>query len=632
MANGILSTESNLKYSSLLKLNHILQLCSNYKALRHGLQVHQRITVCGWHQNPFLSTKLLQVYADCDHFIFAQKLFGEMPHQNVFAWTSLLGYYIRHGMYERCIRNYGVMKFKGVSPDNYVFPKVLRACAQLLWWEGGTWLHRDVIVLGCEFNSQVSNSLIDMYVKCKDIRSARWVFEKMERRDLLSWNLMISGFVYHGLLQLAIELSSGLRFDGLKPDLVTLNTLMDAYCRMGLCDEAWRVFTQIEDPSVISWTTLISGYSRIGYHETSLRIFKEMVNAPMIFPDVDCLSTVIVCCRYLNALMNGKEIHGYGIKTEHVTAFYSSAGAALVTMYAKCGRIRDAKKVFNFMDKSELVAWNAMIFGYVELDMGNMALTSFTEMRRLGVEYDQTTVSTVLPICDLACGKQIHAYIKKNCLCLVIPVCNALIHMYYKCGCIRSACSVFYSMASMDVVSWNTMIGGYAMHGLGKVALQIFQDMSQSGCCPNSMTFTSLLSACSHSGLVDEGLNLFYRIPEEYGLTPRMEHYSCVVDMLARAGQLGDALSFIERMPQEPDKSIWGTLLAACRAHQNLDIGKHAAEQLTRLEPEHAGHYVALSNIYAKAGRWDDAVRVRKNMEGKGLIKPSGESWIEIGK
>ncbi|KDP31910.1 hypothetical protein JCGZ_12371 [Jatropha curcas] len=362
----------------------------------------------------------------------------------------------------------------------------------------------------------------------------------------------------------------------------------------------------------------------------SIRIFKDMVAGGIVSPDLHSLSSVLVSCRHLCALRKGKEIHGFGIKMETKTAFYGSAGPALLTMYAKCGIIQYARFVFELMDKSDVVTWNAMILGFVELQLVQLALECFSGMQRSGVKNDQTTISTILPVCGLKCGKQIHAYIlRSSSLNSVVPVWSAMIHMYCKSGCIRSAYSVFSNMAVKDIVTWNTMIGGFGMHGLCQAALELLKEMNGLGFRPDSMTFTSLLSACSHSGLVDEGLKLFHSMTEDYALTPRMEHYSCIVDMLGRAGQFAEAVTFIHKMPVEPDKTIWGALLAACRAYQNVDVGKLAAEQLIRLEPECSGHYVTLSNIYARARRWDDAVRVRKEMEDEGLVKTSGQSWIE---
>ncbi|XP_015890127.3 pentatricopeptide repeat-containing protein DOT4, chloroplastic isoform X2 [Ziziphus jujuba] len=594
------------------QLNRLLQICCSSKTLNHGKQVHQQIIQGGLGRNPFLVTKLVQMYADCDHLLSARILFDQLSQPNVFAWTAIIGFYSRHGMYQKCVRTYAEMSLMGVSPDEYVFPKVLKVCAQSSCLKAGMQIHKDVITSGFEFSSEVCNSLIEMYSKCMDVQNAKRVFDVIVGRDLLSWNLMISGYVYNGLLESAVKLLDRMRFDGCEPDVVTWNIVMDAYCQMRLCDEAWNIFERIKEPNIISWTTLIKGYSRIGNHEVSLRIFRDMISSGMISPDLDCLSGVLVSCRHLGSLSGGREIHSYGIKMKSCIAFYNSAGATLLTMYAKYGRLQDAKNVFKLMDQADVVTWNAMILGFADVGLEHSALECFSKMQRAGIKNDRTTISTVLPVCDLKSGKQIHAFIRKGCFDLVTPVWNALIYMYSKCGCIRSASLVFSNMLTRDVVSWNSMMGGFRMHGLGQAALELLKEMRQSALEPDSMTFTSVLSACSHSGLVNEGLEVFHKMTKYYCLTPSMEHYACIVDMLARAGRLQDAVTFIQNMPLEPDKSIWGTLLAACRSHQNVDVAKLAAEQLVLLEPEHAGHYVTLSNIFARAGRWDDSLKVSR--------------------
>ncbi|KAF7828741.1 pentatricopeptide repeat-containing protein [Senna tora] len=592
--------------SSPFPLNHLLQACSVSKALLQGKQVHQQIILNGLHQNPFFATKLIQMYADCDDLHSAQFLIPKLPQPNVFAFTAILGFYSRHRLTEECIRTYGELRLMGVVPDGYVFPKVLRACAQSSYLDMGLRVHKDVIKFGSHFNLQVCNSIVDMYSKCGDIRSARQVFDEMSEREILSWNSMISGYVCNWLPKQAVDLLDFMKLEGCEPDIVTWNTVMDAYCRMGLCHEASKIFKQIKYPNVISWTTLISGYTNIGKHEIAMETFRDMVNTGMIFPDVDSLSSILVSCRYLRALARGKEIHGYGVKILAWDAFYNSAGAALLTMYASCCKLSDASKVFYIMDKSDVVSWNAMIFGFIELGFGHLAVECFREM-------------------------QIHAYVRKSSFNSIIPVCNAIIHMYSIRGCIAYAHSLFSTMVARDVVSWNTIIGGYGMHGLGHTALKLLQEMNDSGLRPDSVTLSSGLSACSHSGLVDQGIELFYRMTKDFGLTPVKEHYSCVVDMLARAGRLEDAYNFINELPLVPDKHIWGALLAACQEHQNVSVGKLAAEQMIRLEPHDAGHYVTLSNLYAKAGRWDDAARMRKLMECQGSLKPSGHSLIDNG-
>ncbi|EOX91375.1 hypothetical protein QUC31_003086 [Theobroma cacao] len=629
-SQGALSTLSKPRIS-LSQLNNLLQLCSKSKSLSQGKQIHPQIISNGSHQNTFIITKLVQMYADCDDLVSANKLFDRLPQPNVFSWTAILGLYSRHGMYRKCIESYCEMKMSGVLPDGFVFPKVLRASVQGLCLETGICVHKDVIVCGCEFYLEVCNSLIDMYGRCGDLTSARRVFDEMVGRDLFSWNLMISGYVGNGMLEFGLEILNCMRLDGFEPDVVTWNMVMDGYCRMGRCDEALKIFEYIKEPNIISWTTLISGYSRIGQHESSLRIFKDMLNKGVVLPDLDCLSSALVSCRHLGALLSGKEIHGFGIKMMIGRSFYGSAGPALLTLHSKCGRSRDAGNIFELMDKSDTVTWNAMILGFVDRGLGHMAVDCFGEMQRMGIKNDQTTICTVLPVCELRQGKQLHAYIRRQYSDSICPIWNALVHMYSKCGSIGSAYSVFSNMVARDLVSWNTMIGGFALHGLGEAALQLLKEMNYLGVCPSPVTLTSALSACNHSGLVDEGLKVFSSMTRGFHLSPSMEHFACVVDMLSRAGRLEDAINFIEKMPLKPDKCIWGALLAACRAYHNIDVAKVAAEHLICLEPEQAGHYITLSNIYAKAGRWNDAVRVRKQMETKGSAKPSGQSWLESG-
>ncbi|KAK7331093.1 hypothetical protein VNO77_25306 [Canavalia gladiata] len=609
-------------------INTLLQAC---KSLNQAKQLHNHILLTGLHRNPFSATKLIQIYADCDDLPSSLSLLHQLTHPNVFAFTSILTFYSRHGLSHQCIQTYAQLRLNGVVPDGYVFPKVFKACAQLALLGIGTVVHKDVIVFGCHLDLQVSNSVLAMYSKCGDVGSAHRVFDQMTERDVFSWNSMMSGYACNGLPRKAVEALGFMREEGCEPDVVTWNTLMDAYCRLGLCSEALRVFRKIKDPNVISWTTLISGYSGVGRHGVCLDIFREMVNVGMVFPDVDVLSGVLVSCRSLGALATGKEIHGYGLKIMCGDVFYRSAGAALLTLYAGCGRLGHVQNVFSRMDKSDVVTWNAMIFGLIDMGLGHLALECFREMQGRGVKIDHTTVSTILPVCDLRFGKQIHAYVRKSSFNCVIPVYNAIIHTYSMGGCIAYAYSVFSAMVARDLVSWNTIIGGFGTHGLGKTALKLLQEMNDSGIRPDLVTFSSALSACSHSGLVDEGIELFYRMTKDFGLTPVKEHFSCVVDMLARAGRLEDAFHFINQMPLEPDEHMWGALLAACQEHQNVSVAKLAAESLICLEPHDAGHYVTLSNIYSRAGRWDDAARVRNMMEGQGLLKPSAHSLVGTG-
>ncbi|CAN4090593.1 unnamed protein product [Withania somnifera] len=610
------------------EINKLLHLCSNSNAIDQSKQTHQQIIVHGQSHNPFIITKLLQLYAQRNDTKSVHNLFVKLSQRNVFAWTAIISCFSRNFQFEKCVNTYKEMKLDGVLPDGYVFPLVLRVCAKFSRSGIGVQVHRDIVVCGVEWNLQVSHSLTEMYSKCGDIGNAKRVFDSMQEKDLLSWNLIISGYVSNEFLDLAVEMLEHMRMEGCQPDIVTLNTVMDAYCRMGQCDEARKIFELITEPNIISWTTLISGYSRIGKHGSVLSNFREMINRREVWPDLDCLSSVLASCQLMRDLRSAMEIHAHGIKLESLFAFHISSGPALLTLYAKSGRIQDARHVFELMDRKDVVAWNSMIHGFAELGMKDLAVEYFKEMLTIGIKISETTLSIVLPVCDLRYGKQVHAYISRSSFWDVTPIWNALIYMYSKCGCVEYALSVFSHLAHKDIVSWNSIIGGLGMHGLGQDALHLLEKMSHSGIQPNALTFTSVLSACSHSGLVDEGLDIFHRMVEEFGVNPRMEHFTCVVDLLTRAGRLEDATDIIGKMSVQPNKHIWGSLLAAALAHQKVSIGVLASEKLVELDPENPGHYVTLSNLYTKAGRISDALAVRKLMETKILIKGFGCSWV----
>lgn len=622
------NTFTILNHVSPLELNRTLQLSSKSQDLKSIKRTHHKILINQLQSDSFLITKLLQCYADCNDFLTARKLFDELPSPNVFAWTSILALYNRHGLPRECLEMYCRMKIEGVVPDKYVFPKVIRSCAQLMWLELGMVMHKDAVCCGGDYNLQVCNALIDMYSKCGDVKRARKVFDQMRNRDLLTWNSLLSGFVFNSLHDEALKLFDAMELDGIQPDLITWNTVIDVYCRMEQCDNALRIFESISEPNIISWTTLISGYSRIGKPETALWLFKKMVQNGCR-PDLDSLSTALVSCRAVRGQTTGREIHVYGMKINPLPAFYNSCGAALLSMYAITNRLQEAVNVFKLMDKSDVVTWNAMIHGFINAGAEQQALNYFNKMQKFGTKSDESTFATVLPVSDLKCGKQIHSYIQRRSgFTNSVTVWNALIHMYSKSGLVESALTLFHILSIKDIVSWNTIINGFGMHGHGHASIQLLNEMKHSGVRPNSVTFTSVLSACSHTGLVNEGLQLFHSLNRHYSFEPEMEHYACTVDMLARCGRLDEALSFVETMSLEPDKCIWGSLLAASSEYQNARVGSLAAEKLFVLEPEHAGHYVTLSNILVRNGNWEDAGRVRRRMENRGLVKPLGQSWV----
>eukprot|EP01018_Ginkgo_biloba_P036667 Gb_31697 [translate_table: standard] len=614
----------------------LLQACVNTKALVEVRQVHAYMLINGMKRNLLLETKLVNMYIELGSLANARKMFDKMPDRNLFSWTAIMGGYVMHGHCEQTVALYNQMQEEGMQPDHFIFPKVLKACAHLAALQKGKEIHDYIIRTGYESNVHVENALIDMYVKCGNIEDARRVFDQITSRELVSWNTIIAGYAHRRQCDEALNLFRRMQLSGIKPNVVTWNAMITGYAQSGHCDEALKLFQQMQQdaetqPNVISWTAMIAGYSQNGHDDEALNLFHQMQQAG-IKPDSVAISCVLSACAHLAALKQGKEIHGYIIRSRF--ELQCAVGSALVAMYAGCGFIEDARQVFEKMLQRDVVSWNAMIAGYAQNGHGDHAFKLFRHMQIAGVKPNQVTMASVLPACArlavLQQGKEIHDYIIRSGYDSGVFVLNALIDMYVKCGSIEYARHIFDKMSQRDVVSWNAMIAGCGIHGLGEDAFALFCQMQQAGMKPNHVTFTCVLSACSHAGLVDKGWECFQCMNRDYHITPSVEQYACMVDLLGRAGHLDEAWDFINNMPLEPNASLWGGLLGACRIHSNIQLGERAADHLFQLEPENAGNYVLMSNIYAAAGRWDEVSNVRKLMEQRGLKKPPGCSWIEI--
>ncbi|XP_006651107.1 pentatricopeptide repeat-containing protein At3g29230 [Oryza brachyantha] len=419
--------------------------------------------------------------------------------------------------------------------------------------------------------------------------------------------------------------AAALKLGVLPSSLPASNALVSAYSLSGLLPCAFRAFSLIPHPSTGSYTTIISALSRHGRPQDALSLF----SSSPVCPDAELLSCVVSCCRRASAFLPARAAHAYGIKTVPVVAFYASAGPALVALYAMCGKVNAAKRIFDLMDGEDVVSWNAMIGGFAGAGMNGEAWDCFREMRARGVRGNARTAVAVLGACDLESGRQVHGYIVRNHGAGSNAILwNALMNMYSSVGCVGNAEHVFFEIERKDVVSWNVMIGALAKNGHGERALELVDAMLRCGMQPDSVTFTTVLVACCYCGLVDEGLALYERFMENYSLIPSMEQCACIVDLLARAGRFREAVEFIRQMPIRPNAIVWGALLSASRTHHNVEYAQIAFEQLVQLEPENPGNFVTMSNIYSKARMVEDAKRVRMMIDRDDLVKPYGQSRV----
>eukprot|EP01018_Ginkgo_biloba_P008462 Gb_26311 [translate_table: standard] len=418
---------------------------------------------------------------------------------------------------------------------------------------------------------------------------------------------------------------------GFNPDTYLDTKIVILYAMCGSLLDARRGFDKMPERNVVSWNAMIAAYARHGCCEQALTLFYDM-HQNGVQADEFTYASVLPACAKLAALEQGKEVHEDVIRTGFLSDIF--VANALLDMYAKCGNTKDAFHVFDKMSERDVVSWSAMISGYADNGYFDEALKLFRQMQVTGMEPNSVTFACVLSTCaNLAAlheGKEVHGDVIRSGFQYDIVVGNALVDMYAKCGSIEYARNVFDKMRRRVVVSWNAMIGGYAMHGCGKQALQLFEQMKYRGIKPDHVTFIGVLSACCHAGLLDDGWHYFHCMSRDYDITPSLAHYGCMVDLLGRTGCLEDAEDFINKMPIKPGVAVWRSLLGACRIHANIELGERVAGRLFESDPENAGHYVLLSNIYAAAGRWDDVEKVRKMMKEMGIEKVPGCSWIEV--
>jgi pentatricopeptide repeat protein len=380
-----------------------------------------------------------------------------------------------------------------------------------------------------------------------------------------------------------------------------------------------------------SWNRRLAKYVKTGEYEKTMELFKQMQKRGMR-PDRFTFVPVLNACAGLRALEEGRPAHQLIMQTGCEADVF--VGSSLVDMYAKCGHVEDALRVFNKMPSRDVVTWSALILGHVKYGQGQKALELFRQMQQEGVQPDPVTFVAVLNACAsvsaLEEGRCAHEQIIRSGCESVVFVRSSLVDMYAKCGSMEDACRVFNTMPSHDVVSWNALLGGFAMHGQGKEALVHFERMCEEGVHPDDITFVCLLSACSHAGFVDEGLRFYALMTTVYRIPAKLEHYTCMVDLLGRAGHLQEAENMIQGMPCKPNAAIWRALLGACRIHGNVEMGERMAKRVLELEPKNAAGFVLLSNLYAATGNLELSESVERQRKERDAKKQPGRTWIEV--
>ncbi|KAD7479241.1 hypothetical protein E3N88_02377 [Mikania micrantha] len=480
--------------------SQLVSLLDNSINVDQSKQIHAHVIRKGLDQCCYVITKLVRVLTakfDVPMDPYPVRTFQQVKHPNPFLYTALIRGYAMQGSLMKSVMMYNLMRRQGIGPISFTFTSLLKACSDVDGVSLGVQIHGQIIKFG-GFGSDlyVSNTLIDMYVRCVLVDSARKVFDEMPKKDEISWT-----------------------------------SLIVAYTRHGDMEEAGKLFDGLPVKDMVAWTTMVMGFSQNGKPRESLEYFDRMLEAR--------------------------------VETDEVTL------ASVISACAQLGATKYAKWVQDVADRTGFGPTNNVVIG------------------------------------------------------------SALIDMYSKCGCIEEACNMFDKMKNKNVYSYSSLILGLAMHGCAQEAIDLFEKMLKTNIKPNKVTFLGVLTACCHAGLVQQGQNLFAAMEKEHGITRTVDHYTCMVDLLGRAGLIEDAYDVIKAMPMSPHAGVWGALLGACRIHGNPDIAEIAANHLFELEPNAIGNYILLSNTYASARKWNEVSKIRALFRSKGLKKNPASSWVE---
>lgn len=567
------------------------------KALQLGKVVHAHALSRGLMSHAVLGNALLSMYGECGSIRDAKYVFENLVECNVISWTAMCSVYLQQGLSKEAMEFITHMLQEGCSPNQWTFVGALQACGDLADNEDdvivcghvvrpqsllkGKAIHSEAWRKGWASGVILGSALVSMYGKCGSIVDARHVFDGLSQRNIVSWNAMIAAYVLQGQAERAMDLYEKMAHDGVSPDNWTFVSTLQA-CAM---------LANKEDDALI--------------HDQS---------------------------RKVRTLQIGKAIHAEVLKRGNISEHF--VGNTLISMYGKCKSTVDAQAVFDTLPQKDLVSWNVILSAYSGLGQVEKALQLYEKLRDQRLVSDDATVVHLLQACGIAGALDtcvtIHESLVSTGSELSPLVASTLIHVYGKLGKMQDAQSVFDAQSQPDVVSWTSLIAGYARQGNFESTVQCYEKMLAGGVKPNGVTFLSLLSACSHAGMVDRGICYFESMLRQHDIEPQIEHYVSVVDLLGRAGCFGTLVRMVSSMRMQSNSTLWMCLLSACRKHSNVELGRHAFNRVVELEPNAAAAYIMMSDIYTRAGLWEAANEVLAVEQELGAWKKPAECWIEL--
>lgn len=642
---------------------------SSASALSKVLNIHCHSIKLGTISDVYTANVILNGYTRCWEMPVAHKLFDEMPHRDTVSWNTLIAGLVNCGEFEGAVEVLRAMRRGGMSIDGYTFGSILKGVACALRPGVGEQLHSVILKMGLSENVYCGSALLDMYAKSQRVWDAFVILQHMHEPNSVVWNALISGFSQNKDQEMAFWLLGCMEREGVKPDdgtfapLLTLldgpdfhrhtmqihakviksgleskntvcNATITSYSECGSIQDAKRVFDgSFLMQDIVTWNSMLAAYLVHGREGSAFKLFVHMQHVGFE-PDIYTYTSMISACFEESQKNMGICLHGLVIKRGlEISVPISNA---LIAMYLKLDNrsMEEALCIFEAIESKDRVSWNSILTGYSQFGLSEDTLKLFAHMRYLLVEIDQYSFSAVFKSCsDLATlqlGQEVHALALKMGFESNEFVAGSLIFMYSKCGIIEDARKSFEETQQDSSVTWNSIIFGYAQHGLGHDALDLFRLMIGKEVKPDHITFVAVLTACSHIGLVEEGENFLNSMEQDYGIPLRMEHYACAIDLFGRSGCIDKAKALVESMPFKPDPMVWKTLLGACRTCGDIELARTVASQLLELEPEEHCTYILLSDMYGNLGKWGKKAEIKRLMRERGVRKVPGWSWIEV--
>ncbi|PIN20517.1 hypothetical protein CDL12_06803 [Handroanthus impetiginosus] len=652
----------------------LLKSCIRTRNFELGRAVHSKLTESGLELDTIMLNSLISLYSKCGDWRKAEEIFSSMGEmRDLVSWSAMISCYAHNGLNLEAILVFFEMLEFGEWPNEFCFSAAIRACSNREYARIGLVIFGFLMKTGYfESDVCVGCALIDLFTKgFGDLELAKKVFGEMPDKNSVTWTLMITRFTQLGSPRDAIELFMDMVIAGFVPDRFTFSSGLSACSELGLSyfgrqlhswviksglcldvcvgcslvdmyakssvdgsmDDSRKAFDRMQEHNVMSWTAIITGYVQNGGPDSeAIGLYCRMITEGKVKPNHFTFAGLLKACGNLFNPRLGEQIYGHAVKSGLATV--NCVGNSLISMYVKSDRMEYARKAFEFLFEKNLVSYNALVNGYTRNLDSEGAFELFNQIENSNVVADAFTFASLLSgaasVGAIGKGEQIHACLLKSGFESNLSVCNALISMYTRCGNIEAGFQIFNEMKDRNVISWTSIITGFAKHGFAERAVDLFKQMLEFGVKPNEVTYIAVLSACSHAGLIEEGWRHFDSMYKEHRIRPRMEHFACMVDVFGRSGLLHKAIEFIDSLPFTADALVWRTLLGACRVHGNIELGKYAAEMILQQDPNDPAAHVLLSNLYASTGQFENAAEIRKRMKEMNVVKEAGCSWIEV--